>query len=184
LISLKREGNNLKKDVENVCDFTVKKNFFKGITSILLLIIGLSLFFYEAYDLLDGLSEDLAAVGHATHIFFLTIKATAFVVAALIMLFLSFLIVLFWSKDALVTFGEIKKQRNGWVTVSYNGEKYKIFKMVFGMTYLVPINKAGITVIPTYNLVPANRHAFTHAFIRVTSNFATKIIKLAKSHLD
>jgi hypothetical protein len=184
LKSLKRKENDLKSDVENICDFTVKQSLLKGIASVLLFIIGLSLFFYEAYDLLSGLSVDLAAVGHATHVFYLTVKATAFVVAALIMLFLSFLIVLFWSKDALVTFGEIKKQRNGWVTVYYNGDRYKIFKMVFGLTYLVPINRAGVTVIPTYNLIPANRHAFAHAFIRVTSNFATKIIKLAKSHLD
>ncbi len=174
----------MKSNVDKNCDFTVKKSLFKGIISVLLFVIGLSLIFYEAYDLLNGLSEDLAVVGHATNVFFVTIKATAFVVAALIMLFLSFLIVLFWSKDALVTFGEIKKQRSGWVTVCYNGEKYKIFKMVFGLTYIVPINRSGVTVIPTYNLVPANRHAFAHAFIRVTSNFATKIIKLAKSHLD
>ncbi len=174
----------MKSNAEENCDFTVKRSLFKGTVSILLFIIGLSLIFYEAYDLLNGLSEDLAVVGHATNVFFVTIKATAFVVAALIMLILSFLIVLFWSKDALVTFGEIKKQRNGWVTVSYNGQKYKIFKMVFGLTYLVPINRSGVTVVHTYNLVPANRHAFAHAFIRVTSNFATKIIKLAKSHLD
>jgi hypothetical protein len=167
-----------------MCDFTVKKSLFKGIVSMLLFVTGLSLFFYEGYDLLYGMSEDLAAGGYATHVVLLTVKATAFVSAALIMLFMSFLLVLFWSKDTLVTFGEIKKERSGWVTVSYNGKKYKIFKMVFGLTYLVPINETGVTVMPTYNLIPANPHAFAHAFIRVTSNFATRIIKLAKSHLD
>ncbi len=169
---------------KNMCDFTVKKSLFKGIFSLLLFITGLSLFLYEGYDLIYGMSGDLTVGGYASHVVFVTIKATAFVFVALIMLFMSFLIVLFWSKDTLVTFGEIRKQRSGWVTVSYNGKKYKIFKMVFGLTYLVPINETGITVIPTYNLVPANPHAFAHAFIRVTSSFATKIIRLAKSHLD
>ncbi|HET6419045.1 MAG TPA: hypothetical protein VFG19_02750 [Geobacteraceae bacterium] len=174
----------MESDVKDNCDFTVKKSLFKGIFSMLLGASGVALFFYVGYDLLYGLSEDLAAGGHATHVVFITIKATALVTAALIMLFMSFLIVLFWSKDTLVTFGEIRKQRSGWVTVSYNGKPYKIFKMVFGLTYLVPINKTGITVMPTYNLIPANPHAFAHAFIRVTTSFATKIIRLAKSHLD
>jgi hypothetical protein len=178
------ERTKLLSENNNMCDFTVKKSLFKGIFSMLLFVTGLSLFFYEGYDLLYGMSGDLTVDGYATHVVLLTVKATAFVSAALIMLFMSFLIVLFWSKDTLVTFGEIRKQRSGWVTVSYNGKKYKIFKMVFGLTYLVPINETGVTVMPTYSLVPANPHAFAHAFIRVTSNFATKIIKLAKSHLD
>ncbi len=175
---------NLESEDRNVCDFTVRKSLSKGIFSMMLGIAGVALFFYEGYDLLYGLSEDLASGGHATHVVFITIKATALVSAALIMLFMSFLVVLFWSKDTLVTFGEIRKQRSGWVTVSHNGKQYKIFKMVFGLTYLVPINGSGVTVMPTYNLIPANPHAFAHAFIRVTSSFATKIIKLAKSHLD
>lgn len=174
----------MESEVKDNCDFTVKKSLFKGIFSMLLGAAGLALLFYVGYDLLYDLSEDLAVSGHATHVVFITIKATALVTAALIMLFMSFLIILFWSKDTLVTFGEIRKQRNGWVTVSYNGKPYKIFKMVFGLTYLVPINDIGVTVMPTYNLIPANPHAFAYAFIRVTSSFATKIIKLAKSHLD
>lgn len=178
------ERTELESETKDMCDFTVKKSLYKGVLSMLMFVAGLSLFFYEGYALLYGLSEDFAADGHATHVVILTIKATAFVSAALIMLFMSFLIVLFWSKDTLVTFGEIRKQRSGWVTVSYNGKKYKIFKMVFGLTYLVPVNEAGVMVMPTYNLIPANPHAFAHAFIRVTSSFATKIIKLAKSHLD
>jgi hypothetical protein len=170
--------------IENGCDFSVKNCRYKGFGATLMFAVGMILILYKVYDLLLGLSENLAAGDHAIHMIFLTVKAIAFVLAALFMLFMSFLMVLFWSKDALVTFGEIRKQRNGWVTVNYDGNQYKIFKMVFGRTYLVPINGTGVTVIPTYNLVPADSHAFTHAFIRVTSTFATKIIRLAKSHLD
>jgi len=170
--------------IENSCDFSVKKCRFKGYGATLLFAVGMILILFEAYDLLFALSQDLATGDHAIHVIFLTVKAIAFLLAAIIMLFMSFIIVLFWSKDALVTFGEIRKQRNGWVTVDYDGKQYKIFKMVFGKTYLVPINGTGVIVIPTYNLIPANSHAFTHAFIRVTSTFASKIIKLAKSHLD
>jgi len=170
--------------IENSCDFSVKNCRFKGFGATLLFAVGMILILFEGYDLLIGLSGNMATEDHAIHVIFLTMKAIAFVLAAIFMLFMSFLIVLIWSKDALVTFGEIRKQRNGWVTVSYNGKQYKIFKMVFGRTYLVPINETGVTIIPTYNLVPANSHAFAHAFIRVTSTFASKIIRLAKSHLD
>lgn len=169
---------------ENACDFTTRKSRFKGFSFALLFACGLALILFGLYDLLLGLSKDMTAGGYTTNVIFLTLKTFAFTLAAFSILFLSFLIVLFWSKDALVTFGEIRKQRNGWVTVFHNGKRYKIFKMVFGQTYIVPIGEAGVIVIPTYNLIPENPHAFAYAFMRLTSTFVSKIIRLAKSHLD
>jgi hypothetical protein len=165
-------------------DFTVRKCRCKAIIAALLFVTGLALVLLGVYILSLGLSEDVAVGDFPTHGILLTVKSIVVAVSALLMLTASFLIVLFWSKDALVTFGEIRKQKNGWVTVLYNGKRYKIFKVVFGRTYLVPIDEAGVTVIPTYELIPENPHAFAHAFIRLTSTFASKIIKLAKSYLD
>ncbi|MEI8354568.1 MAG: hypothetical protein WCG31_00470 [Deltaproteobacteria bacterium] len=166
------------------CDFTVRKSRFKRALSALLFASGLALLLFGVYVLSLGLSEDVAVGDFPLHGILLTVKAIVVAMAALTMLSASFLTVLFWSKDALVTFGEIRKDKNGWVTVSCNGKRYKIFKVVFGRTYLVPIDAAGVTVIPTYELIPENPHAFAHAFIRLTSTFASKIIKLAKSYLN
>jgi hypothetical protein len=169
---------------ENTCDFTTRKNRLKGFSSALLFASGPALILFGLYDLLLELSKDMTVGGYTENVIFPALKALAFTLAAFSTLFLFILIVLFWSKDTLVTFGEIRKQRNGWVTVFHNGKRYKIFKMVFGRTYIVPIDEAGVTVIPTYNLIPENPHAFAHAFMRLTTTFVTKIIKLAKSHLD
>jgi hypothetical protein len=166
------------------CDFTVRKSRFKAIIAALLFVAGLALVLLGVYVLSLGLSEDVAVGDFPSHGILLTVKSIVVALSAFAMLTASFLIVLFWSKDALVTFGEIRKQKNGWVTVLYNGKRYKIFKVVFGWTYLVPIDEAGVIVIPTYELIPENSHAFAHAFIRLTSTFASKIIKLAKSYLD
>jgi len=166
------------------CDFTVRKSRFKAIIAALLFVAGLALVLLGVYVLSLGLSEDVAVGDFPSHGILLTVKSIVVAVSAFAMLTASFLIVLFWSKDALVTFGEIRKQKNGWVTVLCNGKRYKIFKVVFGRTYLVPIDEAGVTVIPTYELIPENPHAFAHAFIRLTSTFASKIIRLAKSYLD
>jgi hypothetical protein len=165
-------------------DFTVRKSRFKTVIAALLFVTGLALVLLGVYILSLGLSEDVALGDLPSHGILLTVKSIVVAAGAFVMLTASFLIVLFWSKDALVTFGEIRKQKNGWVTVLYNGKRYKIFKVVFGRTYLVPIDEAGVTVIPTYELIPENPHAFAHAFIRLTSTFASKIIKLAKSYLD